>query len=185
LRVSNKAKPLRLTRRALSFMAGCAGIAAGAPLPVGMAADAATGTDSDMVRTFSAFLDTLIPADDHGPAATSIGVDSRILAWVMRSGQDVLWLRFMANGCAWLDTQARSAIGDGFADASEAARAAIVERMAVSEKNTIERAFFDTWRRHAMRLYYANPTSWERLPISTPPQPVGYPDYSGPPQAHD
>ena len=41
---------------------------------------------------------------------------------------------------------------------------------------------FALLRREVMRLYYSQPPAWPSLGLDGPPQPIGFPDYTDPPQ---
>lgn len=120
-----------------------------------------------LALTFTAFCDTLIPADEITPAASTLGVASAILADI---DGDALAQRLLAAGCAWLD--AHSA-GD-FTRADEATRVAACERMQAMPWESPAGRFFQVMRNTAMAAYYAEPASWRGLALDRPPQPLGF-----------
>ena len=129
--------------------------------------------DAAQLTAFAPFLDTLLPADAT-PSATGLGIDSHLLAVHRKAGSAQL----LADGCAWLDGQARALGKSGFAALPEAQREAIVGRAATAAPGSLPNVFFQRMRRDAMRAYYALPASWAALGYRGPPQPRGFPDHA-------
>lgn len=113
-----------------------------------------------------ALLDHLIPADDLTPAASALQVPQRLWA---EAQQDPALLKLVETGCAWLDRY-----GDGFALLRPEEREVLVAWMARAPWEAPQRRLFYWARERGMTLYYAQPASWRGLPISRPPQPLGY-----------
>lgn len=131
---------------------------------------AAVGVASDperTVRTFTAFCDTIVPADELTPAASALGVPKTILAELEGIA---LAERVVAAGCAWLD----AACGGNFAQADEGARVGASERMAALPWESPPGRFFAVMRNTVMADYYAQPESWRGLALDRPPQPLGF-----------
>lgn len=134
----------------------------------GLAATPAQGAGSERsARTFTAFCDTLVPADALTPAASALGVPNAILGDVRG---DPLGERLVAAGCAWLDAECQ---GD-FAGASEAARQAALERMQAMPWESPAGRFFVVMRNTVMADYYVQPASWRGLALDRAPQPLGF-----------
>lgn len=113
-----------------------------------------------------ALLDHLIPADELTPAASALQVPQRL--WTEAQTQPEL-LRLVDVGCTWLDRY-----GDGFASLEFDEREALVAWMARAPWESPQRRLFYWARERGMALYYAQPASWRGLPITRPPQPLGY-----------
>lgn len=153
-------------RRAARALALGAAVIALADLP----ALAAVGRVSDagrIVRTFTAFCDTIVPADEITPAASALGVPKTILAEL---NGVVLAERLLAAGCAWLD----AACDGNFAQAGEAARVEALLRMTAMPWESPAGRFFVVMRNSVMADYYAQPESWRGLALDRPPQPLGF-----------
>ena len=120
-----------------------------------------------IVRTFTAFCDTLVPADALTPSASALGVPKAILGDVQGNP---LAERLMAAGCDWLDGECR---GD-FAAAPEPARHAALERMQAMPWESPAGRFFLVMRNTVMADYYVQPLSWRGLALDRPPQPLGF-----------
>ena len=129
------------------------------------AAPAAARRDA-IARTFAAFCDTLVPADELTPAASTLGVAAAILRDLRGHA---LAERLLDAGCAWLD----DATG-GFADAGETARVAACTRMQAMPWDSPAGRFFHLMRNSVMAEYYAQPASWRGLALDRPPQPLGF-----------
>lgn len=113
-----------------------------------------------------ALLDHLIPADELTPAASALRVPQQM--WAEAQTQPEL-LRLAEVGCTWLDRY-----GDGFASLQFEEREALVAWMARAPWESPQRRLFYWARERGMTLYYAQPASWRGLPITRPPQPLGY-----------
>lgn len=117
--------------------------------------------------TFTAFCDTLIPADALSPSASALGVPARILAEVDANPQLTRLVEFSA---AWLD----QAAGGDFAAADEGLRDGILEAMSALPWEAPQRRFFDLMRDLAMGYYYSRPEALKGMATDQPPQPAGY-----------
>src|SRR5260221_2025157 len=75
-------------------------------------------SDAEM-KIVTPLADIIIPADEHGPAASAVGVPAFINEWVSApypdQQEDMLTIR---GGLKWIDTEARKRFSKGFADAS-------------------------------------------------------------------
>lgn len=129
----------------------------------------ADGTKPDFRPTFTTFIDTLLPADSQSPAASELGVVESLHQAAMESrGRRLLF----QNGCRWLDDQA----GGDFTALTDEQRHRIVEWMAKASRTQGPRVFYDRVRHDAITAYYAQPSAWDGLRLSHPPQPRGYGD---------
>jgi hypothetical protein len=122
--------------------------AAAAPKPAGTG----YGTDPDLVKGYkpgdlwpltftpaqrrqvAALCDVIIPADEHSPSASAVGVTDYIDEVVsapypdnVREGKKIL------EGLAWLDSESTKRFGAAFADAAETQRLAICEDISYDE----------------------------------------------------
>lgn len=104
------------------------------------------GTDPDLVKewkpggpwpltltdhgrgTVTALCDLIIPADDHSPAASAVGVVDFIDEWISAPyPQQRADRELVLPGLAWIDEEAQKRFGTGFAGITEAQRAAIAD----------------------------------------------------------
>lgn len=118
-------------------------------------------------RVFTAFCDTLIPADALTPAASELGVVQTLLDDI---ASDARAQRLASVGCMWLNEQAD---GD-FAAGSVEAREAIVQRMSELAWEAPPQRFYALVRNTVMLEYYAQPASWRGLALTRAPQPLGF-----------
>ncbi|MDZ7711484.1 MAG: hypothetical protein U5K36_16555 [Roseovarius sp.] len=115
-----------------------------------------------------AFLDTLLPADDFGPAASALGIDAEILAYAP-DGSDLH--RLIALGSSWLDgLDARA-----FADLPAATQHDVLRYMEGADRAQVPGRFYAVLRQFAMELYHARADTTAGLPLNPAPQPEGYP----------
>ena len=79
-------------------------------------------------RTTQALCDLIIPADDHSPAASAVGVVDFIDEWIsapypnQRGDRDTV-----LSGLGWIDAESNKRFGKGFADISDAQKSAIAD----------------------------------------------------------
>lgn len=133
---------------------------------------AAENRTTDTKTNLSIFLDTLIPADHITPSASAVGVTDDILTI---AANDKLLNKLITLGCQWLDLQTEVR----FSELPEEYRIRLLEWMSNAGTNSLPRKFFVITRHLAMSHYYRKPDSWKGLPVSRPPQPIGYPDFGG------
>ena len=129
------------------------------------------GPHAAFEQSLRAFVDVLIPADEHSPAASAVGVDAQIIA---HAKNDYRFRKLLSVGFKWLDSQ----MSGGFAQLSDDAQIRVVEWMSQTESNSLPRRLFELLRYESMSFYYADHRSWPGLSISRPPQPLGYPDHA-------
>lgn len=110
----------------------------------------------------------MIVPPDATPGAADLGIDDALLA--MAPGR-TNYPALLSEGTAWLDESA----GGNFATAHPEERQRIVGTAFATRPGTLPRVFAEFLRQDIMRLYYADPRSWEGL-INGPPQPMGYLD---------
>lgn len=135
---------------------------------------------SGSLKSFSAFVDTLLPADGPCPSGSALGVDRKVLDGV----HSLRARRFLAHGCAWLDNEARRRGAPDFTALRQTDRDAIVATAATAPRDRGEYIFFDAVRADAFDRYYGDARSWPAVGYDGPPQPSGFPDQASPPKAH-
>ena len=177
MRASNEPDPSAATvrapavpsrRRAARRLLLAAVAVAAADLPALAASAQAPAVDAAaMARTFTAFCDTLVPADALTPAASALGIADAIRADI---AGDRLAERLLGAGCSWLDA---GCAGD-FANAVEGDRVAACTRMQAMPAESPAGRFFAVMRATVMGRYYAEPASWRGLALDRPPQPLGF-----------
>jgi hypothetical protein len=139
---------------------------------------AMSAKESDEFGALAPYLDTLIP-EDNTPSATQLGVDREVLIGGEKNRQVNALLR---EGCKYLDELANRRGAGSFAELDENAREDIVKITAEASRVMVPGFFFNYVRDNAFKAYYARPESWRGLGIGSPPQPLGYPDYTQAPK---
>ena len=112
-------------------------------------------TDAEM-ETVAALSDVILPADDTSPAASAIGVPEFIAEWTSAPYEDNQTdAKLVRGGLEWLNRD-----GD-FADLSEAAKAALCDRIAdhasAAADDRDAAKFFNRFRELVMGGYYTTP----------------------------
>ena len=164
---------LQLTRRQLLELL----LPLAAWLPAPMLLAAATGDVAPAARSFAAFLDRLIPADEVSPSASEVGVDAAILADAQKNRQ---LARLVELGVRWLDGEARRDGAQAFHEMAEDRQLLVMRTAERQRPGSVPRVFFENMRHQAVGHYYADPRSWPALGYAGPPQPKGFMDYQQP-----
>lgn len=113
-------------------------------------------------RLVTVLSDLIIPADDHSPAASAVGVVDFIDEWVSapypRSTRD---RPIVQGGLRWLDAEAQRRSGKDFVDLDAAAQKGICDDICNVERATSERRpaalFFALYRDLTAGAFYSSP----------------------------
>jgi hypothetical protein len=144
------------------------------------------GTDPDLVKqwqaggpwpltltaggrqTTQALCDLIIPADEHSPAASSVGVVDFIDEWIsapypqQRGDREIV-----VPGLKWIDEESRKRFGRGFAEISDAQRAQIADDICSASKAKAEFAsaakFFAKFRDLTAGGFYTTPVGMKDI----------------------
>ncbi|MEO8063754.1 MAG: gluconate 2-dehydrogenase subunit 3 family protein [Pseudomonadota bacterium] len=133
---------------------------AGGPWPLTLTAAAKLTT--------AAMCDLIIPADDHSPAATSVGVVDFIDEWVsapypqQRGDRDIV-----LPGLIWIEAESQQRFSKAFPSLSDAQKTAIADDIcspgkAASQFQTAAK-FFAKFRDLAAGGFYSTPVGWKDL----------------------
>ena len=122
-------------------------------------------TDAEK-RTVTALADVIIPADEHGPAASAVGVPDFIDEWVSAPyEQQERDLKVIRGGLAWTDGESQKRFGKRFADAVPEQQAAILDDIVKEGTDARKQAhsFFTLFRDRAAGGYYSTPEGWKAI----------------------
>ncbi len=150
------------------------------------AGQAGYGTDPDLMRewkaggpwpltlteqgrlTTRALCDLIIPADEHSPAASAVGVVEFIDEWIsapypqQRGDREII-----LPGLTWLEAEARRRFGKAFADIDDAQRAAIADDICSASKASAVFAsaakFFAKFRDLTAGGFYTTPVGMKDI----------------------
>lgn len=173
--------PLPLSRReALRLIFTASALAASLDITA-FGVEGGLGADPDLLkkeipwpRTFSAaekkaaaaLADLLIPADEHGPAASAVGVVDFLDEWISApydtQERDAKVIR---AGLAWLDAESTKRFVKPFADATTAEQTALVDDI-LKEGTEARKKAYSFWRLFRDRAaggYYSTPEGWRAL----------------------
>ena len=106
--------------------------------------------------------DLMLPADDHSPSGSALGLDAFIDEWVSAPYPDQQRdRRLILSGLAWLDAESNARFGHGFDAASDGERRAIFDRIAFKNKVAPgygrPAAFFSRLRGLMLGGFYSRP----------------------------
>ncbi len=118
-------------------------------------------------QTVAAIADLIIPADEHGPAASAVGVPDFVDEWVSApyeaSRSDLARLR---RALPVLDEAAIGLAGRGFADSPAEVQQQLMDVMANPGGNEILHRLFSDLRRLVAGGYYTTPAGWTAIGYS-------------------
>ena len=113
-------------------------------------------------RATQALCDLIIPADEHSPAASAVGVVDFIDEWIsapypnQRADRDTV-----LSGLSWIDEEASKRFGKGFSNLDEKQRSAIADDICSASKAAPEFAkaakFFAKFRDLTAGGFYTTP----------------------------
>ncbi len=121
---------------------------------------------ADEMKIVTALGDIIVPADEHGPAASAVGVPDFINEWVSAPYEaQQADLEVIRKGLAWIDGEAQKRFGKGFASAAAEQQTAIVEDMVKDGTDAKKKAnnFFRTFRDRVAGGYYSTPEGWKAI----------------------
>lgn len=133
-----------------------------------LAKELGASTQDVDARTLASFLDVLLPADEHSPSASQLGVDSELLDL---AAPVELFVRLLALGTLWLNDTGRGP----FHSVSSSDRHKVVSWMSASDINQIPGRFYQLVRLTAVEIYYSRPEAIGGFDLNPAPQPAGYP----------
>lgn len=115
-----------------------------------------------------ALADTILPADAHGPAASTVGVVEMIDEWVSAPYPSQKGDRpVILDGLAWIDAEANKRFGKAFAGLDQAQRHAICDDVchppAAKKEFGKAASFFARFRGLCAGAYYATPEGWKAI----------------------
>ena len=137
--------------------------------PVAVLATLAGVTASNPRSTLEAFVDTLLPADEFGPAASDTGAVAVVESTFSGSWKRWLELRKLT---IWLNYSA----GGIFANADAGVRDAVLAKLDRLPETSARWKTYNRARRSVMRHYFGNAERAVAMGLPGAPQPLGYPD---------
>ena len=138
-------------------------------------------TDAEK-RAVTALADLIVPADEHGPAASAVGVPDFIDEWVSAPYEQQQGdLKVIRGGLAWLEDEAKKRFGKSFADGAAEQQAALVDDIVKDGTEARRQAFdfFQLFRNRVAGGYYSTPEGWKAIGYTGNVPIAG--DYPGPP----
>lgn len=122
-------------------------------------------TDAEK-RTVTVLADILIPADEFGPAASTVGVTDFIDEWVSAPYEpQQADLKSIRSGLSWLDQESTNRFQKPFTDATAAQQTALVEDIFSQGTDARKRgySFLTLFRDRVAGGYYTTPEGWRAL----------------------
>jgi hypothetical protein len=126
-------------------------------------------TLDDKQKKIAALLsDAIIPADDYGPAASTVGVVAMIDEWISAPyAQQKADRGPILEGLAWLDAHATQRFGEPFASLASERVEAICDDICYEPgaKDEFKKAasFFSRFRNLVAGAYFATPQGWKAI----------------------
>ena len=132
-------------------------------------------------KAATALADVIFPADQYGPAASTVGVTDFLDEWVSAPyDQQVKDRKVIRDGLAWIDAEAQKRFGKIFTESSAEQKTTLVDDILKegTEARKQGRAFFLLFRDRAAGGYYTTPEGWKAIGYTGNAPMVEYP---GPP----
>jgi hypothetical protein len=119
-------------------------------------------------KTARALADTILPADQYGPAASEVGVVEMLDEWVSAPYPDQQRDRpLIVTGLDWTEQESAKRFNKGFAEITDAQRRAICDDIAFASKAAPRfkgpARFFARFRSICAGAYYATPAGWKAI----------------------
>jgi hypothetical protein len=118
--------------------------------------------------TTTALCDLVIPADDHSPAASSVGVVDFIDEWIsapypqQRGDREIV-----VPGLVWIEAEAQKRFSQAFAALNDPQKTAIADDICSADKAASQfktaAAFFAKFRDLTAGGFYTTPVGWKDL----------------------
>ena len=124
-------------------------------------------SQSRLTDTLSALADTILPADEFGPAASQTGAVDAIKSGFAGRAYGAAELRLLV---CWLDL---CSFGS-FANASQERRNRIVEQVSQLAPGTLRWRTYNRARAMVMRHYFGSARRCMAMGLPGPPQPAGH-----------
>jgi hypothetical protein len=151
----------------------------GCSVPLGRASAAGAVDEEGFKSGLQAWMETLYPSDDISPGAGRLDVHLDIIGKAQDNPDYIGLLRF---GVRWADAGAQQLGRENFAALDADKRETIVARAEANALAGLPGYFFQQTRLDGAEFYYSKQQSWAGLGIHRPPQPIGYPFHSKPPE---
>ena len=119
-------------------------------------------------QTARALADTILPADQYGPAASEVGVVEMVDEWVSAPYPDQKNDRpIILQGLEWVDQESGKLFNRRFAELGEEQRRAICNDVAFGQQPAPRfrgpARFFARFRSLCASAYYATPAGWKAI----------------------
>jgi hypothetical protein len=119
-------------------------------------------------KTAKALADTILPADQYGPAASEVGVVEMLDEWVSAPYPDQQRDRpLIVTGLDWTEQESAKRFKKDFAELNDAQRRAICDDIAFASRAqprfTGPARFFARFRSICAGAYYATPAGWKSI----------------------
>jgi len=152
---------------------------AGCTAPLGRLSGAGAGDGQALESGLQAWMETLYPSDEISPGAGRLNVHLDILN---KARPDKNYIGLLKFGVRWADAGAKQLGKESFAALDSEAREQIMAKAEANGLSGLPGYFFQQTRRDGAVFYYSKKESWAGLAINRPPQPIGYPFHSMPPE---
>ena len=124
-------------------------------------------TDEEL-KTTKILADIILPKDEHGPAASDVGVPEFINEWISapyeEQSEDAEIIR---GGIGWLNTESFKRFEKTFDELAQAQQIQIIDDICDASKakpeHKVGAAFFKKFRKLSLDGYYTHSSTWKQL----------------------
>lgn len=133
------------------------------------------------MKTVTVLGDIIIPADEHGPEASAVGVPEFINEWVSAPYEQQQGdLETLRKGLVWLDAESKKRFAKIFVEITPDQQIAIIDDIVKEGTDARKQAysFFKMFRDRVAGGYYSTPVGWKAIGYVGN---VAMAEYPGPP----
>ncbi len=120
-------------------------------------------TDAEL-KQVETLADLILPADEHGPAASEVGIANFMNEWLSapypEQKDDCETIR---GGLALLNTAAFRAHEKAFVELNAEKQTALLDQIAAPKADPVSKKFFTTFRQLCLGGYYTSTKNWTQL----------------------
>jgi len=130
------------------------------------------------IKVLQIYIDLLLPGGEM-PGALKLGADKLI---INKYENDPTYARAIRLGIAWLNYMSQKLNKTAFSELSLDLQLNIIALSERSDIATLPNLFYLTVRQDVFQYYYGHPEILKYFHYARPPQPLGFMDFTEPPQ---
>lgn len=133
------------------------------------------------LSALQSYIDLLLPEGEL-PGAITLGADNIV---IKKAEQDITYAKAISAGISWLNFIAHKLNKTDFAALPKDSQLKVIALSERSPIATLPNLFYLTIRQDVFLYYYGHPEILKYFKYARPPQPIGFMDFSQPPNNVD